>query len=121
MSPIRLYGRYAAASIRAQMQYPASFLMTVSAHFVITIVEFFGIWALFHRFGQIKGWSLGQVALFYGVINVSLAIVEMISRGFDMFGLECVKTGNFDRLLLRPRGLAHQVLGLELQREHMGQ
>jgi ABC-2 type transport system permease protein len=120
MNSIRLYGRYALASIRAQMQYPASFLMMLFGQFVITLVEFIGIWALFHRFGQIKGWSLGQVALFYGVINISFAIAEVISRGFDVFGADFVKTGNFDRVLLRPRGTALQILGQEVRLDRMG-
>src|SRR5689334_5804198 len=45
-----LYARYAVASIKGQMQYPASFVMLTIGQFLSTIVEFIGVAALFARF-----------------------------------------------------------------------
>jgi ABC-2 type transport system permease protein len=98
----RLYARYVGVSIKAQMQYPASFLLQSLGQFLSTIIEFVGVWALFSRFQSLMDWTLPQVALFYATVNIAFAIADMISRGFDIFGPEFVKTGNFDRLLLRP-------------------
>jgi ABC-2 type transport system permease protein len=120
MNGARLYGRYVGASIRAQMQYPASFLMLATGQFTITFVEFIGLWSLFHRFGQVDGWTIGQVAVFYGAVSISFAIADAISRGFDIFGTTFVKTGTFDRLLLRPRATALQLLGHELRLNSVG-
>ena len=53
-----------------------------SGIFLITGIEFLGIWALFDRFGQVRGWTLPQVALFYGMISITLAISDAIGRGF---------------------------------------
>jgi len=61
-----LYARYARASIKGQMQYPASFVFLTLGQFLSTIVEFIGIAALFSRFQNLGGWTLAQVALFYG-------------------------------------------------------
>src|SRR5258707_11307821 len=110
MNGARLYGRYVGASIRAQMQYPASFLMLTTGQFTITFVEFVGLWSLFRRFGQVDGWTIGQVAVFYAVINISFAIADSVSRGFEVFGTEFVKTGAFDRILMRPRATALHLL-----------
>ena len=90
-------------SIRAQMQYRASFLLMSVGHFITTAVEMLGIWALFDRFGNLLPWTLPQVAFFYGVVNISFAFTDALARGFDLFGTQFVKTGNFDRVLLRPR------------------
>ena len=120
MGPLRLYGHYVAASIRAQMQYPAAFLMISAAQLLATAGEVVAIWALFHRFGQVVGWRLGEVAVFYGVVNVSFAFADALTRGFDVFGPEFVKTGAFDRLLLRPRACAFQLLGHELRLSRVG-
>jgi len=120
MNGVGLYRRYVGASIRAQMLYPGSFLMIAGGQFVTTLTEFLGLWALFLRFGQIRGWKLPEVAIFYGTISVSFAIADAISRGFDVFGTEMVKTGNFDRLLLRPRAPALQLLGYELRLSRVG-
>ena len=120
MNAFQLYGRYASASIRGQMQYPGSFLLLSAAQFANSAISFVGVWALFARFGRIGGWSLGEVALFYGLIDIAFAVADAISRGFDVFGPQFVKTGNFDRLLLRPRTTALQLLGHELRLTQFG-
>jgi ABC-2 type transport system permease protein len=110
---LALYGRMIGLSIRGQMQYRASFLLMSFGHFVTTGVEMFGIWALFDRFGGLTPWTLPQVAFFYGVVNISFAFTDALARGFDLFGAQFVKTGNFDRLLLRPRSTVLQLAGHE--------
>jgi ABC-2 type transport system permease protein len=120
MNAFQLYRRYIGASLRAQMQYPGSFLMMAAGEFIVTFTEFFGVWALFRRFGQIRGWTFAEIALFYGTINVSFAIADAILRGFDVFGPQFVQTGNFDRLLVRPRATILQLLGYELRLTRIG-
>ena len=82
-------------------------------------VEFLGIWALFSRFGSIGGWTLAEVALFYGLVHVVFAVAEAIGRGFDLFG-PLIKEGAFDRVLLRPRSTTLQVLGSNLAPKRIG-
>ncbi len=120
MSALGLYGKYAGASVRAQAQYPASFLMLSLAQFLVTGIEILGVWALFARFGQILGWRFGEICVFYGVVNFTFSIADTITRGFDVFGTEYVRTGSFDRLLLRPRTTALQLFGHELRLSRLG-
>lgn len=115
-----LYARMAGISIRAQMQYRVSFLLTSLGQFVTTGVEILAIWALFDRFGQLPNWSLAQVAFFYGMVNVAFSFTDALARGFDLFGTEFVKTGDFDRLLLRPRTTILQLAGHELVMHRIG-
>jgi ABC-2 type transport system permease protein len=56
MNGARLYGRYVAASIRAQMQYPGSFIATSIGAFFATIIDFIGLWLLFARFRHVESW-----------------------------------------------------------------
>lgn len=97
--------------------------MLTFSHFMVTGIEFLALWALFDRFGALSGiesdWSLAEVALFYGIANVAFAIAEAFGRGFDIFG-QMVKTGDFDRLLLRPRTTVLQLLGQELRIDRIG-
>ena len=120
MGALRLYLRYAAASVRAQFSYPGTLSMMITGQFLVTVIEFIGIWALFRRFGQIGGWRLGDVALFYGLVSVTFSIADAVTRGFDIFGSVFVKTGGFDRLLLRPRSLVLQLMGYELRLTRIG-
>ncbi len=116
---LHLYGRYLGLSLRGQMQYRASFVMTSVGNFLITGIEFLGIWALFHRFSSLDGWRLPEVALLYGMVNVAFAITRIGARGFDAFD-QMVKSGDFDRVLLRPRRTVLQLAGQELHLQQIG-
>jgi ABC-2 type transport system permease protein len=119
MNELRLYRRYASISLRAQLEYRASFLMQTAGQFVVTGIEFLGIWTLFSRFGGLRGWTLPEVALFYGMISITWAIADSIARGFDVFG-QTVKSGEFDRILLRPRSTVLQLIGQEVTLRRAG-
>ena len=116
---IRLYRRYAGVSMRGQMQYRASFVMETIGQFSIIGVEFVGILVLFSRFETLEGWSLPQVAFLYSLVHLGFAFADTFSRGFDSFGVT-VRMGDFDRLLLRPRSTALQLMGQELVLRRLG-
>ena len=94
--------------------------MLTVGHFLTTGVEAIGLLALFDRFGGLNDWQLPHVAVFYGSVNVAFAITEAFARGFDVFGSRLVKTGEFDRVLLRPRNAAMLIAGWELQTHRLG-
>jgi ABC-2 type transport system permease protein len=120
LNAVRLYGRLVSQSIRAQLQYRWSFVLMVFGNFVTSVVEVVGIWALFERFGTLGQWTLPQVAFLYGLVNCAFPLSETVARGFDIFGREFVKTGNFDRVLLRPRSTVLQLAGHEFQLQRIG-
>ena len=115
-----LLWRYLVASLRAQAQYPASAIMLAVGQFAATIIDIFAIWALFDRFGAVAGWRFGDIAFFFGLISISFAIADFLTRGFDVLGAEFIKTGNFDRLLLRPRSLTLQLVGHDFRLSRAG-
>ena len=120
MNALALLGRYFSASVRGQLQYPASTLMLTTGQFFVNIVEIATPWALFHRFGNVHGWSFGDIAMFFGLINIAFAIADFLSRGFDMFGAHFIKTGDFDRVLLRPRSATLQLIGYDFRLARVG-
>src|SRR5262245_2767365 len=119
MHAVRLYRRLIAASVRGQLSYRLSFALNALGMFMVTAIEFVGIWALFARFGHVRGWMLSEVALFYGMISVTWALIEAMTRGFKQLGT-MVNAGDFDRMLVRPRSTLLQVLGCELTLRRIG-
>ncbi|MEJ6950006.1 ABC transporter permease [Natronospora cellulosivora (SeqCode)] len=116
---LSLYFHYIGLSLRGQMQYKASFIMMSIGHFFITIIDFLGIWILFERFNSLQGWTLPEIALFYGMVSTAFAFAEAWPRGFDTFH-NLVRTGDFDRILLRPRTAFLQIIGQEFQLMRIG-
>lgn len=115
-----LLWRYFAASLRAQAQYPASTLMLTASQFAATVVDIFAVWVLFDRFGAVEGWRFGEVAFFYGLVSISFSLADFLSRGFDVLGPQFIRTGDFDRLLLRPRSLTLQLIGHDFRLSRAG-
>ena len=120
MGSLALFWRLARASLSAQARYPASALLLMLAQLLGTGIEVVATWALFHRFGQVQGWTFGEVAVFYGLANCMFAVADALGRGFDVLGTEFLRTGHFDRLLLRPRPLALQLMGHDLRISRLG-
>ena len=120
MGSLALFARLVMASLRGQARYPASALMLTVGQFLATGIEVITIWALFRRFGDVQGWRIGEVALFYGLVNCMFAVADALGRGFDVLGTEFLRTGAFDRLLLRPRRLALQLMGHDLRVSRLG-
>lgn len=114
MGDLRLYLRLLGASVRCQMQYRVSFVLMSIGHGIVTAAELLGMWVLFERFGSLRSWRLAEVAMFYALVNVSFSFGDAFGRGFDTFD-RMVRSGDFDRVLLRPRGSVLQVAGSELR------
>ena len=120
MNALRLLGRYMSASVRAQMQYPAKH----DADRRRTIRDDDSRpgrdLGTVRRFGAVDGWRFGDVAMFFGLVSISFAIADFLSRGFDVLGTEFIKTGNFDRILLRPRTTTLQLIGHDFRFNRAG-
>ena len=116
---MRLYLRYVGTHFRAQMQYPGALGLQVLGSLLFTAIEFVGVWALLDRFGSVRGWQLAEVAVLYGLVILGFATAEMTGRGFDLFSRQ-VRSGGFDRILLRPRHTVLQVAGAEFAFQRIG-
>ena len=121
IAAIQLFGRLMMIAIRGQMQYRGAFLLMVVGTFVTSMVQAIGIWALFDRFGNLGVWSVAHVAFLYGTINIVFASVDITARGFDTFGSSLIRTGQFDRFLLRPASIVILVAAREVALHKVGQ
>jgi ABC-2 type transport system permease protein len=116
---LALYRRFAGGRLRAQMQYRASFSAMMVVTGVGLLTELIAIVILLHRFGDLAGWRVGEIALLYGLASVSFGLAEMFGAGFDTFPT-MIRRGEFDQLLLRPAGTFVQVLSADFQLRRLG-
>lgn len=110
---LRLYRLLLGARSRGQMQYKLSFALLIVNSVVVTIVDFVEILVIFGRIPALAGWSLGEVALLYGLATMSFALAEMFARGFEYLSRYIVQ-GTFDRVLTRPLGAFFQIFASDL-------
>jgi len=116
---MRLYFKYVLILFKSQMQYRASFWLMASGQFFIPFSVFAGMYFLFDRFGQLRGWGFNEAALCFGIVHLAYSVSECFARGFDTFS-SLVANGDFDRLLVRPRSTVVQVLGSRFEFTRIG-
>lgn len=116
---MKLYAKYVKMLIRCSAQYKLTFVLTILGQLANSIFSFLSIYFLFDRFGNVEGYTLGEVALCFSVILMAFSITECYARGLDRFAQQIV-SGNFDRLLVRPRSLVLQVFGTEFAISRIG-
>ncbi|MEM7111313.1 MAG: ABC-2 family transporter protein [Chloroflexota bacterium] len=109
---VNIYRRLVGVQLRSQMQYRASFLFDIFTAGLVVLLEFASLALVFERFDNIKGWTLGEVAFIYGLVEIAFGMMDLFFSGFDPqdFG-QGVRRGTFDQLLLRPVNITAQVLG----------
>lgn len=120
MSGIRLYFRYVSVALRSQMQYPASFITHVFGSLALQMTHLIALVMLFDRFDVLGQWTLPEVLIFDGMATMSAAFAKIYMRGLMNVGT-MVRSGEFDRILLRPRSTLLQAMGADLQFVRLGE
>jgi ABC-2 type transport system permease protein len=110
-----LCARLIAARVRAQLQYRLAFALDSVGVFAIAFLDFAAILIIFHNIPRLGGWSVGEVALLYGMSGLAWALVDMVFGHLDVFLPQQIREGNFDLILIRPRGTLLQVLTADFQ------
>ena len=119
MRSIRLYLHYVSINIRCVMQYKTSFFLTAMGQFLVSFTAFLGVFFLFQRFSRVEGFTYSEVLLCFSVMLMEFSLAEMFARGFDQFS-GMVRSGEFDRVLVRPQNEIIQVLGSKFELTRFG-
>lgn len=109
MDTIKLYGKFLAIHLKSAMTYRASFLLSCLGTMLVTANVFLGVVFLMARFETIQGYTLPQLTLACAVILMATSLAECFARGLDDFA-RVLAQAQFDRVLVRPRGLLFQLL-----------
>ena len=116
---MRLYLKYVLIHLKSQMQYKMSFLLTMIGQFITAFSALLTAYFMMQRFGSIKGYSLSEVLLCFAIVLMAFSLSECFARGFDMFP-NMLGNGEFDRILVRPKGIILQVLGSKVEFTKLG-
>ena len=99
----------ALASIRGEMQYRASFILSLLFGFLFQMIGFIFVAVVLTQFDAVAGWGLWEVGLLYGIRVTShgLWVVSMNQLfRFDVM----VQEGEWDRYLIRPLPIWAQLM-----------
>lgn len=110
MRELKLYFKYLRLNFLTGLQYKGWPIMVLQV-LIVVISDHLGLILLFSRFGSIGVWSVEKILLIYAMAVASCGLAETFCRGFDCFPWRMIRSGDFDRVLLRPSSLYVQVAG----------
>ncbi len=116
---MKLYFRYFIIQLKSQMQYKTSFFLTLSGQFIASFAAFLSVLFLMQRFNEVDGFTISEIMLCFAVVLMAFSTAECFARGFDHFS-SMLGNGEFDRIMVRPRGAILQVLGSKIEFSRLG-
>ena len=116
---VLLWRRLVGAQVRSQLQYRVSFALDLAGSFLISFVDFLAVLVIFHNVLRLGTWNVHEVALLYALSTISFAFTDLLLGHLDLFPQK-IRDGNFDILLVRPRGTLFQVVASDFQLRRLG-
>lgn len=109
-----LYSKYVKMHRKSAFQFKANMLMLGFSSALISVGEILSIFILFSTFKKVGYWGFYEAALMFGIITTVYSFTECFARGFDEFA-NIIKTGNLDRILVRPVNIVYQIFGSKIE------
>ena len=111
MNALALFLHYQRLNFLVEWQDKTNIAATLFGILLGGFLQFLMVVILINRFGDAKGWDLGQIAFIFGLWRVQYALV-LVFYGSTLHVNHLVQQGMFDRWLTRPRSLLVQFAGL---------
>ena len=119
LTELRIAGHIAAAHVRGHMQYRVSFALELLGNLLTTGMEFLAVLVIFTVTPRLQGWSLPEVAVFYGLASTTLAMANVVAGGFDEVN-RLVREGRFDLMVVRPLSALLQAAATDFSVRRLG-
>ena len=97
-----LYWLFLKNRLKILMEYRTNFLIGATSTIVMQGAGLLAVWVIMSQIPDLNGWTLPQVLLIYGMITLSKSINHMFADNLWTLGRDYVRTGQFDRFMVRP-------------------
>lgn len=97
-----LYWEFLIQRFKVLLEYRVNFLIGASSTIFVQAAGLATIWVVMLQVPDLNGWTLDEVLMIYGLVTLSKSLNHMFADNLWTFGRDYVRTGNFDRLLVRP-------------------
>jgi ABC-2 type transport system permease protein len=97
-----LYWLFLIQRLKTLMEYRANFLIGASSTIFLQASGLLTIWVVMRQVPSLNGWSFEEVLLIYGLVTLAKSINHMFADNLWTIGRVYIRTGGFDRFLVRP-------------------
>lgn len=106
-------------NLKASLAQRAAFAMQVLFMMLNNLVFFVFWWALMHRVETIRGWSLSDIKVLFGIVAAGFGLAVTFAGGVRHLG-RFIDDGELDTLLTQPRPVLLYALGHRMQASGIG-
>ena len=106
---MRLLLKYAAINFKSQMQYKMNFALLTLGQFLISFATFIGVYFMISIVNIVDGFTYEQILLCFATMNLAFSFTELFTKNFQNIP-RLIGNGQFDRILVRPRGILFQTV-----------
>jgi ABC-2 type transport system permease protein len=103
LAPRGVYAALAMASLRSNVQRPATLVVRLVGSAMVALCEAFGVVLLIDRFGSIAGWRAPQIIVLAALVFTGQGLANAVGNRLRPDDMSLViRRGTFDQVLTRP-------------------
>ena len=99
---LNLYWLFLIQRLKVLMEYRASFILGASSTIVWQASSIAMVWVVMQKVPSLNGWGYDEVLLVYGLVTLAKSINHMFADNLWTLGRQYIRSGGFDRFLVRP-------------------
>ena len=97
-----LYRHFLLQRLKVLMEYRMNFLIGASSTVFLQAAGLLTIWVVMEQVPEVNGWTFDEILLVYGLLTLSKSINHMFADNLWTLGHTYIRSGTFDRFLVRP-------------------
>src|SRR5512142_1070614 len=99
---LELYWYFLIQRFKILMEYRLNFFIGATSTAFLQAASLAAIWVVMRQIPSLNGWSFYEVIMVYGLLTMGESITHMFADNLWTVGWNYVRSGDFDRLLVRP-------------------
>jgi ABC-2 type transport system permease protein len=99
---ISLYRLFLSQRLKVLMEYRANFIIGATSTIAMQASSILAIWVVMQKVPDLNGWNYDEILLVYGLITLAKSINHMFADNLWTLGRTYIRSGGFDRFLVRP-------------------
>ena len=99
---LNLYWAFLLQQFKSYAEYRANFFIGASSTIMLQASNLLTLWVVMQQIPDFNGWGFYELLLIYGLITLSKSINHMFADNLWTVGHVYIRTGQFDRFLVRP-------------------
>lgn len=99
---LNLYWAFLLQQFKSYAEYRANFFIGASSTIMLQASNLLTLWVVMQQIPDFNGWGFYELLLIYGLITLSKSINHMFADNLWTVGRVYIRTGQFDRFLVRP-------------------